>query len=166
MARKIPEPYRSAIRSCCQGDSPWPLILLGNVGSGKTCAALSVTDWTYGPRMFFTEEGLQDALSSAMAGTLFEERPMRQTDRKLSTDDLWAKWRDCAIAVLDDFGQRRATRASDDLLYNAINYREHLPLIITSNLKWAEIEQRFDERIIRRLACGTIAEGFTLPDLS
>jgi len=162
---RIPEAYRVAIRECGRGRAPWPLLLLGTTGSGKTCAALSVSDFVLGTRVFFSEEDFQNALSATMSGQMMEERPGFRTDRVLTVKDIWDHWADATIAILDDFGQRRDTKGSGDLLYNAINKREHKPLIITSNLKWTEIAARYDDRIVSRLECGTMADGFSLADM-
>lgn len=161
MAR-LPKAYAEAVRACCRGEKPWPLLLLGSIGSGKTCAALLTADWTVGPTVMHTEDSLQTTIGKAMDGLLLDERPGASFDLRLSVEDVWERWYKAELCVIDDLGQRRKTAGATDYIFRAIDSREHKPLIVTSNLTWDEI-RRSDERLESRLE-QTIVEAFDLPD--
>ncbi len=39
---------RTAMGGCARGQRPWPLFIYGDVGTGKTCGALTFTDYVHG----------------------------------------------------------------------------------------------------------------------
>lgn len=137
------------------GKTNWPLVLAGSIGCGKTCAALAISDYVAMPMMIETEDSLQKLLSAAIA---------KSHERYRCERDVWDAWANANLVILDDLGARRETNASNDLVYDAINYREFKPLIITTNLTPAEIEKKYGDRIASRIECGTVVEAFDLED--
>ena len=158
---RVPSAFQELIRACARGQSPWPLLLAGAIGCGKTRAALWLADWVVGDCLIYTEETLQDELGAAMDGALVEEQ--RRRDVRITPHEIWRRWRTCELAILDDFGSRRATTAGYNNLLKALNYREEKPLIVTTNLTVEEV-CAIDDRIASRLECGTTVEGFDLED--
>src|SRR3990167_4114582 len=59
---------RAIIRSLLAGEKPWPLVLLGPAGTGKTCAALCLLDHAGGS--YWTVGMLCDRLIQAQQGRL------------------------------------------------------------------------------------------------
>jgi DNA replication protein DnaC len=57
------------------------------------------------------------------------------------------------VLVLDDLGTERMTEWAAEQLWRVANFRaeRRMPWIVTSNLSRTEIEDRYDERLVRRL---------------
>ncbi len=49
---EIDQMSRASIRGCVSGETPWPLVLLGSAGVGKSCAALCLADRCAGAEYF------------------------------------------------------------------------------------------------------------------
>jgi len=139
--------------SCILGDSPWPLLLSGETGSGKTCAALCVCDWA-GDAIYTTINELCSRIIAA------QHENIVQTEK-----DIWKDWYECNIAVLDEIGIRRQiTDHHYETLAKALDKRIDrsggycAPLVLISNLAPEKIEEMYDARIASRMASGTIVE--------
>src|SRR5438128_4554094 len=65
---QIPANIRAVIRSCLTNETPWPLVLSGSSGTGKTCAALCLLDFAGG--RYWAAADLCDDLRRADAGRL------------------------------------------------------------------------------------------------
>lgn len=138
---------------CCFDGGPWPLTLVGDVGTGKTCAALCLLDRCSGGRRFYTVVKLCEELIDVQAGRReYSEQP----------DTLarwWARWSEVSCTVLDELGARE--RVSDfqyESVKRAIDERENKPAIFISNLTVDGLERVYDDRIASRLAGGTTIE--------
>lgn len=59
---------------------------------------------------------------------------------------------------LDDLGIRAPTDAMRQYLFDLLEYRKDLPLVITSNLSPEGLAELYDDRIISRLTAGTVLE--------
>lgn len=133
-------------RRLAEGLAPWPLLLYGPVGSGKTCAALSLCDvartacyWTV------------DRLCSSIM----------QSDPE-DVRDIWNAIETKDLAVLDELGTR--DRISD-LHYSAVkDFADARELnagrraIYISNASPKKLASLYDDRIISRILCGTKLE--------
>lgn len=115
------------------------LLLQGEYGCGKTHLAAAIANFAVEmgvPTLFLTVPDLLDTLrfSYNSENTTFEER----------FDEIRA----ASLLVLDDFGTENATDWAQEKLFQIINYRyiNHLPLVITSNLLFNEIEGRIRSR--------------------
>ena len=128
---------RQLLRDVCRGDKPWPLLLWGPTGTGKTRAALC----------------LLDRLDSGMFATLDQA-----ADALVGRDgSFWGWVRRADVAVLDELGTRAT---GTDLHYAALRrfleIREDLPFLGITNLEPSALAKAYDDRVLSRLACGTI----------
>jgi DNA replication protein DnaC len=119
------------------------LLLQGGYGCGKTHLAAAIANYAVGmgvPTLFLTVPDLLDMLrfSYDSEDTTFEER--------------FNEIRNAALLVLDDFGTQNATGWAQEKLFQIINYRyiNKLPLVITTNLNFDDIEARFRSRLSDR----------------
>lgn len=154
---RIAPRLRLAIRSAVRGESPWPLVLSGRAGVGKTCAALCLLDHAGG--LYFTAGGLADAAIQASKGTL-----RTPGGGSVGPAALWAEIGSTALVVLDELGARE--RVSDwhyEQVKRLLDDREGKPLIVVTNLKLAEVTQLYDDRVASRLSAGTVV-GVDGPD--
>lgn len=69
-------------------------------------------------------------------------------------EQVFQKYIDASVLVLDDLGAEKTTDWVLQTLYGIINHRySHLlPTIITSNLSLGQLAQKLDERIVSRIA--------------
>lgn len=144
---------RATIRSMIEGLEPWPLAIIGDAGSGKTCAALCVCDRAGGSAFTsasdlcrMVRDGAEGRLTSA-AGYVYHD------------SDVWNGWRQANIAVLDELGIRE--KASDfqyETVKKALDERieNELPLIVISNMGIPELARCYDDRIASRIGSGTV----------
>ena len=130
------------------GEAPWPLLVWGEVGGGKTFAGLCFADMVRGS-IFLT---LQEACDGVMRG---EQRWESRNDEH------------GALLILDEIGERSK---AGDLLYTTLkgilDYREfnhRRVAVYISNLSPAELAKLFDDRIASRLTAGSVLK-LTGPD--
>ena len=133
-------------RDLVVGRRRWPLFLHGNVGRGKTAAALALCDFAATAEHFTVEE----ICDVDMRGSDDERRRLKDGLRKAS------------LFVLDELGTRSKV---SDLPYMAVkkilDEREAFQgrrLIAISNLPLDELKSMFDARISSRLGAGTVFE--------
>jgi hypothetical protein len=147
---------RDVLRSVAKGDSSWPLLLLGGVGRGKTCAALCLMDRVSGGgwRICKTVHEMTAELIKASRSELFCGGAY-----PVSGDEWWRRWGDAKLTILDEIGSRGAvTDHHYESVKQAIDLRHGKPCICISNLSLPEIELLYDDRVASRLACGTVIE--------
>ena len=141
---------RGTIQDLTNGLRPWPLLLLGEAGSGKTCAALCMIDVFGGWYTSLPE--LCDLLITAQKGELAYSSGHRRF-----TEDVWSAWRNAHLVVLDEIGAR--DKVSDhhyETLKWAMDRREGQPAVFISNHeKLSELGHLYDDRIASRLSSGT-----------
>lgn len=155
----IPEKRRSkdevlsyaaeAINQVCRGERPWPLVLTGETGSGKTCAALLIVDFYGG--LYYTVTDWVRRVRDAELGRLTTE-----AGYPLSAKESWDDWINAPVCVLDELGVRN--EVSDhryETVKRSIDLRENKPLVVVSNLAIPTIGKLYDERIASRLQFGT-----------
>jgi DNA replication protein DnaC len=146
------------IRDCVEGALPWPLVLLGKPGTGKTCAALCLLDHAGG--LYFTANGLADKVLLAVKGQLYNH----DSHRRVSAVALWEEIATTTLVALDELGVRE--RVSDwhyECVYRVIDERSGRPLVVGSNLGLDVLAGLYDDRLTSRLAAGTVLE-LTGPD--
>jgi len=146
----IVEPAQSQVRSCVNGEAPWPLFLHGDVGSGKTCAALAVCDWC--------GAGAYSTLADLHRATYDDDWRSRTMGPDWTVAYMWVKWRTANLAVLDEVAERGSTDGLYDTLKRAIDNRlgYDQPLIVISNVEPSALVDVYDERIASRLLGGTM----------
>lgn len=141
----------SAIVNCATTGDRWPLVLTGDVGSGKTCAALSLLDFVQGGRKFMTVAQMCEELIGVQNG-------QREYGGKPDTlPAWWARWREAKCIVLDELAAR--DKVSDfqyESVKRAIDEREERPSVFISNLPLDVLSRVYDNRIASRLAGGTV----------
>jgi DNA replication protein DnaC len=149
--RDLIEPsLRAAIRACVEGTQPWPLAILGEAGSGKTCAGLCVIDHYGG--WYVTLPELCELVIGAQQGTL-----TWPSGHKRTVHEIWGDWRVANVTVLDEVGTR--TNVSDhhyEVFKRALDVREGRPAVVISNLTMSELATCYDNRIASRLSAGTV----------
>lgn len=147
---------RQEIRKLVAGESPWPLLLDGKVGTGKTCAALCLLDYAGGE--YYTVAGLCSTLIQSQQGRL--EWSHEGRGGTLWPEKLWAKLAAAPLVVLDELGCRdKPTDAHYEAVKTLIDERHGKPFVVISNLTLDRIEALYDDRVSSRLAAGTV---FTL----
>ncbi len=146
------------IRDCVDGSLPWPLVLIGKPGTGKTCAALCLLDHAGG--LYFTAAGLAGKILLAYKGELYNP----DSKLRVSAASLWEEIARTTLVVLDELGARQ--RVSDhayECVYRVVDERSGRPLVVGSNLSLDVLAGLYDDRLTSRLAAGTVLE-LTGPD--
>lgn len=129
------------------------LVLIGNVGSGKTHLAAAIAGETLRrnrPVFMTTMPKLLNLLRAGYDDVVgYEERA-----RMLEEIDL---------LIIDDLCAEKQTEWGTEQAYSLINARYHrrLPMVITSNVNLAEADGMLDARILSRLREGTQAQGWS-----
>lgn len=118
------------------------LLFMGNAGLGKTHLTLSIV-------YELLNQGFNVIYGAAY--NLFSEMESEHFDRH--TNNAYNAAIGCDLLVIDDLGGEFVSPYIQSLLYNIINTRDlaHLPTIINTNLKMAEIEDKYTARISSRL---------------
>lgn len=139
----------------------WPLYLHGGTGAGKTCvAALLYRRFRVQPMWLRADDLL---LSLATGRTSRELMHVDSIDeyghivRKLVTFAQYQRQlASCPCVFLDDLGVRAPTDPMRQYLFDLLEYRKGLPLVITSNLSPEGLADMFDDRVISRVKAGTV----------
>lgn len=143
-----------ALRECAMGQAPWPLFLTGNIGAGKTCAALALLDYVREHTQYWTVADLCAHYIDVQFGRVRDDR--WRGDERMTTAIFWRRWSQSELCVLDELGQREKVKdPMFDTTKKAIDLREGRPLIIVSNLSGDEIGDIYDDRIASRCVSGT-----------
>jgi len=146
---------RQTIRQLASGEAPWPLLIWGPVGTGKTCAALCLLDHAGGD--YLTAAELAEKVIAAQQGRLEHDYGHGGDAVTFTPERYWAHLGKQPLIVLDELGARE--RVSDHAYESTkrlIDLREGRPLIALSNLDLALLAERYDDRIASRLAAGTV----------
>jgi hypothetical protein len=135
------------------GESPWPLVLIGETGAGKTCTALCLHDYFQG--WYTTLADLHQRRNECLGERLFWDDSGAIVVRMT---EFWSQWEKAGLCTVDEIGIREPTEAGYETLKSAIDRREQRPLIIITNLNMREIDALYDDRIASRLIAGTVLE--------
>lgn len=119
--------------------SGW-LLLIGGYGCGKTHLAAAIANFAVStgvPTLFITVPDLLDSLRFAY------QDPTETFEKRF--DDI----RQAPLLVMDDFGTQNATPWAQEKLFQIMNYRyiNRLPMVLTTNLPFGEIEGRIQSRL-------------------
>jgi len=148
---------RADIRSAISGQSPWPLVITGAVGAGKTCAALCLLDYAYG--MYFTTSSLCQSVNLAQQGKLMVDRGELRGWEEVNVQVFWRDVATKPLVVLDELGLRTTiTEPHYDAVKSLIDARAGKPFVVISNLAIRDIAQVYGERVLSRLAAGTLVD--------
>lgn len=127
-----------------QGKQPESVLLMGDVGLGKTflCSAIgnAVTDARRSV-VYFT---LSEFLDLVRLFKFEDDDEYRQGVQRLLDADL---------IILDDMGAEKVTEFAAQELFNIINHRMNrlLPMVVATNLNPGEIQSAYGQRIASRL---------------
>lgn len=145
---------RKAIREVVAGNQPWPIVMLGPVGTGKTCAALCLLDRCMFTRRYYAAQRFVDDAAAAAMGKLY------RGDYTESIGQFWMNWREAEATCLDELGSRSSRDKVSDHHYEAIkraiDERHGKAAIYISNLSLDELAVVYDDRIASRLSEGTV----------
>lgn len=120
------------------------ILLYGQTGLGKTHLSLAIAN-------VVLAKGYNVVYSSA--GNLFSKLE-KESFGRLATDETPMDTAiTCDLLILDDLGSEFTKPFVVSALYNIVNSRilAGLPTIINTNLSYAEIEAKYDPRIVSRL---------------
>lgn len=153
-AHKYKQVERSAwlkIRDCVKNAGPWPMTLVGDPGTGKTCAALCMLDFVRA-RRYFTVASMCEEIVAVQNG---------EVDYGFKTDtprQWWSRYRNYyECVVVDELGARE--RVSDfqyETVKRAIDERCNRPTVFISNHDLDQLSTVYDDRVASRLAGGTL----------
>lgn len=141
---------RDVIRDVVNARRPWPLYLYGEVGSGKTCAALAMVDQFGG--WYIKLADMCDLLIAANKGHL-----AWSSGHQWTVVDVWEIWGGAHLCVLDEVAARGAP--SDfyrDTFQRCLDSRENKPLVVVGNCDLDTLSRVIDDRCASRLAFGTL----------
>lgn len=116
------------------------LFLQGGYGCGKTHLAAAIANFAVQmgvPALFITVPDLLDSLRFTLA----------EKDNRY--EDYFNEIRQINLLILDDLGTQNATPWAQEKLFQIINYRyiNHLPLVVTTNLRLEQLEGRIRSRL-------------------
>lgn len=151
----IDDPTRASIRKLVNGELPWPLFLWGLAGRGKTCAALCLLDHAGGE--YWTVARLCADLIEASKDHLYWHQEGRSGF--VHPAHIWERIEKAPLVVLDELGARE--RVSDhhyETVQRVLDDRQGQPLVCISNLDEMGITKLYDDRILSRLASGTVIQ--------
>lgn len=132
---------------------PWPLVLLGDAGVGKTYAALCLADLAAQSASYITVAEACEELILVQKGTLDHGAG------PLSVRGWWKRKAEVGMLILDELGARSAVSDHHfETVHRLLDYRHGRPTIVISNTNLAAIEKTYDSRIASRLAGGTVIE--------
>jgi hypothetical protein len=150
IAEKVVPDARKQVEQILTGQAPWPLLIIGQAGAGKTCLGLILADTFTG--LYSTLPDLVLDVGDAMYG-----RATYATGHPRTSRELWNDWANATLPVLDEIGTRsNVSEHQYDVLKRALDRRENLPAVYISNHGISEITRLYDDRIASRLSAGTI----------
>ena len=156
------------IREAAFAGLRWPLVVTGKPGTGKTCAGLCVADhvrgsnwWTWDDFWRFIADVNFGRATETRGGEWNQEGGYREVSTSVTwtPKKFWTSFGNLSLAVIDDVGLRASANDTQyEAMKTALDRREKIPLIVTSNLDLPELGKIFDLRIMDRLASGTVVE--------
>jgi DNA replication protein DnaC len=148
---------RALIGELINGTKQWPLLLLGEVDTGKTRAALCLGDSVGG--WYLELPSLCRMLIAAGKGEL-----QWSTGYKRSQGEIWTAIQTTCLIILDEIGTKNNTTDNHyEVTKGVLDLRAGRPAVYISNLDIDGIEEVYDDRVASRISCGTVFE-LTGPD--
>lgn len=156
---RVPKNLRESFKACAAGELPWPLLVHGDVGTGKSRFGLIINDYYSGRLMDFADllaeytalrRGELHANDSTIV-LILNERNVRETE--------WiSALAEPRVFVVDDIARKGDTQSetSRELLSRLLDRREGKPTILISNLGPVELSEAYDDRVASRMCAGTI----------
>ncbi len=118
------------------------LLMIGGTGLGKTHLSLAIAARVIEKEFCVVYNSVPELLR-----TIDNEQFGRSTGDTLSVISA------CDLLILDDLGAENTNERTSSLLYEIINGRicRALPLIVSTNLSPAELQNKYNDRILSRL---------------
>jgi hypothetical protein len=149
----IPPKVAAAIRLLVAGEAPWPLLLHGPPGTGKTCAGLVLLDHAGGE--YFTAAGWARRLIDAQQGRLSWQRD--GVSGAVTEGMCWAAAGRAPLVVLDELGVRgQVSDHAYEAVKQMIDARRGRPFVAISNVDLDALAKVYDDRVASRLGCGLV----------
>lgn len=133
------------------------LLLLGNVGTGKTHLAAAIADYVIRNYGF-------NALYRTVYGILQHVKGSFDKESEYNESEAFQAFIDPELLIIDEVGATKSTEFEQQTLFNIVNgrYEQQIPTIVISNLMPEELVQALGERCVDRLReGGGIAQTFT-----
>ena len=154
--RQIKVELTAFLDDLCHDRLRWPLFLYGPTGTGKSCAALCLVDRIPGAEFWPAPQFIAH-VQAVRAGRVEWYKCGR--GGVLTERAWWQQVEQMPLLVLDDIGLREVNPDHHvEALFLALQARDGLPLICTSNLDEHGIEDSYNARIRSRVCCGTVFE--------
>lgn len=152
---EIADGIRATFRELISGHNPWPLLMHGQAGTGKTCALLCLLDYAGGE--YHTVSGLCSLMNRAALGRVEWYREGR--GGTLWPEMIWERIAKQPLIVLDEIGCRsNVSDAHYEVVKEMIDIRQRKPFAVISNLAPDILGKLYDDRILSRLSSGTVIE--------
>ena len=139
---------------------PWPLVLIGKPGTGKTCAGLSMLDWYVGPDTKYYPQKWVSVIGLYMTvdDLMTELEDCRKGHNPRSATEFWDVVRRVSLVVLDELvpGRERVPEYVFRCVKQLIDARLGRPMVVISNQSLTALDTIYDGRLVSRLAAGTI----------
>ena len=142
------------IKAICNGEIKWPLFVWGSTGTGKSSAVLCMADRVEHSK-FYTMPELSNLGEDLKAGrhTYYHHGSGGNWTQK----EWWEHFAKFPLIVIDDVGIRESKNDFEiETLFQALQAREGLPLVCTSNHNEKGIEAIYGDRIRSRMCSGSV----------
>jgi len=151
----LPDKLRQAMNAVTLGRAPWPLVIIGEAGGGKTDAVLLMLKrWSdlEGHVYFNLAASYIERVRLARVGELQWSTGYPATE--LEVVDQWARPH---LAAMDELGTRdKATPFQSEVIQRCIESRIGRPAVYTSNIPLQDLAESYTDRIASRLNAGTV----------
>lgn len=146
--RRVYESCQGYARKLLAGTQSENLLLLGEVGRGKTFLACAIANAAVAAKLSVVYFTFSEFLDLLRLHKFDEDEDYRHGMQRLLDADL---------IVLDDLGAEKVTEFVAQELFNIINHRINTrkPIIVSTNLTPSKIEEVYGARIASRLVHGS-----------
>lgn len=143
-AKQASEQFSAAVIDGSE-QNPMGLMLQGQVGSGKTHLAAAIANSLV--------DANKNVLFLVVPDFLDEIRMSYDNMGEFTEMELMNSAKNAGVLILDDLGAHNFSEWTRNKLFSLINYRinNDLPMVITTNLHLAELQNILGERIISRI---------------
>jgi len=146
------------------GKNPYPLLLWGPTGTGKSYVAALMHAHYEGVSCFVrANRFVQDIVTCRSSrGKVASQRyqggdpQYRGTSYERTEKQIWNMvCRQDSLWVIDELMLDNQTATGKEVIYTLLDLRQKKPTIITCNRDLAGIAKQFDDRVATRISCGT-----------
>lgn len=147
----------------------FPIVLHGQAGSGKTCAAIAVAcSWpcvVIDYSRYYSSGKHFHKPCDRQAFALKASEVIRRISFREGSGKVFHTMRNASLIVLDDVGVKDLTSAAADALVELLDARQGKPLIVTTNHNPLDMTAKIgDERVCSRLRAGGPFAWVAFPD--